>query len=64
MNIFQKISATHGSQEKACKALGVSTSTFSAWVLEQKKPSVENTKKIALLFGIPREEIRPDIFGK
>lgn len=64
MNIYLNISKKIGTQEKAAKMLGVSTSAYSAWVLGEKKPSVTNTKKIEALFNIPREEIRPDIFGK
>jgi len=44
--------------------LGLSESVVSEWLSEIKKPSVENAKNIERLFGIPREEIRPDIFGK
>ena len=64
MNIFQKISASYGNQKNACEALGVPTSTFSSWVKEQKKPSISNVKMLVKKLGIPREEIRPDIFGK
>jgi len=62
MNIFIEISEQFGSQLNAAKQLGVSKSTFSAWALGQKKPSVKNVKKIEQLTGHKREVIRPDIY--
>ena len=44
--------------------LGLAESVISDWLSETKKPSVKNAKLIQTLYGIPREEIRPDIFGK
>ena len=44
--------------------LGLAESVISDWLAEVKKPSVKNAKLIQSIYGIPREEIRPDIFGK
>jgi DNA-binding transcriptional regulator YdaS (Cro superfamily) len=62
MNIFLTISNEAGTQAKAAGLIGVSTSAYSAWVVGEKKPSIKNTKKIEKLFGIPREQLRPDIY--
>ena len=64
MNIFLKISNDTGSQAKAAGLIGVSTSAYSAWVVGEKKISPKNAKKIEKLFGIPREQLRPDIYGQ
>jgi len=64
MNIFLQIKDNYGTQKEAAMALGVSTSSFSEWVKGKTKPSALRTKQIERLTGIPREEIRPDIFGK
>ena len=64
MNIFIKISNDVGTQAKAAGLIGVSTSVYSEWTLGQKRPSPKNVKKIEKLFGIPREQLRPDIYGK
>ena len=63
MNIFLKISNDAGTQAKAAGLIGVSTSAYSEWTLGTKKPSIKNIKKIEQLFGIPREQLRPDIYG-
>ena len=62
MNIFLKISNIAGNQAKAADLIGVSTSAYSAWVVGNKKISPKNVKKIEKLFGIPREQLRPDIY--
>ena len=74
MNIFHKISDHYGNQDKARIALDVSTSTFSSWILGQKIPRRERVRPLQDAYGFsdtemmdslyPREEIRPDIFGK
>ena len=62
MNIFIQISKDVGNQAKAASMLDVSTSVYSEWVLGKKKPNINNVKKIEKLFGIPREQLRPDIY--
>jgi DNA-binding transcriptional regulator YdaS (Cro superfamily) len=62
MNIYIKISNEVGTQAKAAGLIGVSTSIFCEWAQGKKKPSPINVKKIEKLFGIPREQLRPDIY--
>ena len=64
MNIFQQIKESYGTQKDAAIALGVSTSSFSEWINGKNKPSALRSKQIESITGIPREQIRPDIFGK
>ena len=61
LNKLRKLFAT---QKEMALSLGLSESVISEWLSEIKKPSVENAKNIERLYGIPREEIRSDIFGK
>ena len=64
MNIFQQIKESYGTQKDAAIALGVSTSSFGEWINGKNKPSALRSKQIESITGIPREQIRPDIFGK
>lgn len=64
MKGLNKLRALFGTQKEMALGLGLSESVISEWLSEIKKPSVENAKLIEKIFGIPREEIRPDIFGK
>lgn len=57
MNIYLNISKEVGTQEKAAKMLGVSTSTYSTWVAGEKVPSVKNANKLRDLFGVTFDEI-------
>lgn len=45
------------------RKLGVEPSTVTRIIRGERKPSVELVKRIESLTGIPRAELRPDIFG-
>jgi len=57
MNIFLIISKKHGSQKKAAKSLGVSTSIYSDWALGKKKPSIKNAENIKKNEGFSFDQI-------
>jgi len=59
-----KLRSLFRTQKEMAEELGLAESVISDWLSESKKPSVKNAKLIQFLYGIPREEIRPDIFGK
>jgi DNA-binding transcriptional regulator YdaS (Cro superfamily) len=67
MDVIEKISSC-GTQQYIADYLGVRQSNVGAWLTSNKKNRVpippKRVKQIAELTGIPREEIRPDIFGK
>ena len=52
-----------GSQKSLAQMLSVSQQVVSHWRTGKQKPSAHNALKIEKLTGIPREQIRPDIFG-
>jgi DNA-binding XRE family transcriptional regulator len=57
MNIYLDISKKVGTQEKAARMLGVSTSAYSTWVVGGKIPSVKNANKLKDIFGVTFDEI-------
>jgi transcriptional regulator with XRE-family HTH domain len=57
------LKSRYKNQAEAAKDLGFSTATISEWVNGGKKPSFANAKILERRLGIPREQIRPDIFG-
>ena len=44
------------------KTIGVTQPTLSAWLANKEKPGIKMAIRIEKLFGIPRDQIRPDIF--
>ena len=58
------LKSKYKNQAEAARDLGFSTATISDWINGEKKPSFTNAKILESRLGIPREEIRPDIFGK
>ena len=74
MNIFLKLKENYITQLLASKAVGVADSTFSDWLNGKKIPRPERVRPLQDTYGFsdtemmdslyPREEIRPDIFGK
>jgi DNA-binding transcriptional regulator YdaS (Cro superfamily) len=54
---------TIGTQQSIADALGVNQAAVCQWDSGKKKISPKNAKKIEQLFGIPREQLRPDIYG-
>lgn len=67
MDVIEKISS-FGTQQFIADSLGIKQSNVGAWLTPNLSKRVKippiRAKKIAELTGIPREEIRPDIFGK
>ena len=58
--ILYEIFAAYGNATQTAKALGVSKQCVAAWVLVPLK----HVNKIAEDTGIPRDRLRPDIYGK
>jgi DNA-binding transcriptional regulator YdaS (Cro superfamily) len=50
-------------QKEMADFIGVSQGSLSDWLSGEKRISPNNAKKIEKLFGIPRELLRPDIYG-
>lgn len=50
-------------QYEMAMAVGVSQPTVNGWLKGNKKPSFKVAKRIEERFGIPKENIRPDIYG-
>ena len=52
------------SQEQAGETLGTTRWTINSIERGRRKPSIELTKAIEARTGIPRGELRPDVFGE
>lgn len=67
MDVIEKISK-FGTQQFIADSIGVNQSNVGSWLTPNLKKRTDipplRAKQIAELTGIPREEIRPDIFGK
>ena len=67
MDVIERISS-FATQQEIAKNLGVNQSNVGAWLTKNKDKRVQipanRAKQLEALTGIPREEIRPDIFGK
>ncbi|MDE3023366.1 MAG: helix-turn-helix domain-containing protein [Pseudomonadota bacterium] len=65
MNEILKISKQFKTQQEFADHIGISQSSVSQWLSTKKpkRPSIEHTKLLESLFNVPREKIRPDIFG-
>lgn len=67
MDVIEKISK-FGTQQFIADSIGVDQSNVGAWLTPNLKKRIDipalRAKQISDLTGIPREEIRPDIFGK
>jgi DNA-binding transcriptional regulator YdaS (Cro superfamily) len=67
MDVIEKISS-FGTQQFIADSLGIKQSNVGAWLTPNLKNRVSipalRAKQLSELTGIPREEIRPDIFGK
>ena len=64
MNVLQKIDDQFENQTALAVAVGVKQPVVSRWLSGKDDIPPLRAKQIAELTGIPREEIRPDIFGK
>lgn len=51
------------SQEEAASKLGITRWTVNAIETGRRQPSFPLVAKIETLTGIPRHELRPDVFG-
>jgi DNA-binding transcriptional regulator YdaS (Cro superfamily) len=64
MDVLSRIDSHFKNQTDLGSAVGVRQSVVSVWLSGKAPIPPHRAKKIAELTGIPREEIRPDIFGK
>ena len=51
-----------GGQAALAIMLGVSRSTVNSWVKKRNRVTAETAKKIEVITGIKREDLRPDLF--
>ena len=51
-----------GGQAALARMLGVSRSTVNSWVKKRNRVTAETAKKIEIITGIKREDLRPDLF--
>lgn len=59
MNGMAKVRAKRGSMARIAKALAITQQAVSLW----KKVPAEQVVAIEKATGIPREELRPDLYG-
>lgn len=53
----------HGVDEtQVIEALGVSAETMRLWKKRERRISIRNAITLEEMFGIPRHELRPDIY--
>ena len=62
---LQRAIAVTGSQQALAEALGVKQSTLWYWLAKSKRGvPAEYVAKIEAKTGVPRHELRPDLFAK
>jgi transcriptional regulator with XRE-family HTH domain len=61
--IRQYIEQANTNQAKLAEAIGISQSALSLIIAGKRQPGVALTKRIEAVTGIPRIDLRPDIFG-
>ena len=54
--------AKAGNQERVAEILGVKQQTISARIVKGKPPSLDDCFRLSEALGMPRHEIRPDVF--
>jgi len=64
MDVLLKIDNQFENQDALASAVGVKQPMVSRWLSGKDKIPPLRATQIEKLTGIPREEIRPDIFGK
>jgi len=64
MDVLLKIYNQFENQDALASAVGVKQPVVSRWLSGKDKIPPLRANQIEKLTGIPREEIRPDIFGK
>jgi len=63
MDVLLKIDNQFENQDALASAVGVKQPMISRWLSGKDKIPPLRATQIEKLTGIPREEIRPDIFG-
>jgi DNA-binding transcriptional regulator YdaS (Cro superfamily) len=67
MDVIERISS-FATQQEIARNLGVNQSNVGAWLTKNESKRVKipanRATQLERLTGIPREQIRPDIFGK
>ena len=63
MNGIQKVIQHFGSQAKAAKDLGISRQAVNSWVKGRVRIPAEKAIFIEQKTGIPRHELRPDLWS-
>ncbi len=63
MNYLEVLFEKFKTQEGVARAVGVSQPAVRYWVNGDFKPSAQRAIQIERVTGIPRAEIRSDIFG-
>lgn len=65
MNALSKFRKSKGlTQEQVADILGTTKATVSRWESEKRRPDPATTVEIERKLGIPRHELRPDLFSK
>ncbi len=64
MNKVQEVRNQFKTQHEMAVALGVTQAAVCQWLSGEKKVSPRIAVQMEKNTGIPREQIRPDIFGK
>lgn len=65
MNALSKFRESKGlTQEQVADILGTTKATVSRWESEKRRPDPATTVEIERKLGIPRHELRPDLFSK
>ena len=66
VDVIERISR-FATQQEIAKSLGVNQSNVGGWLTKNKSKRIQipaiRAKQLEFLTGIPREQIRPDIFG-
>lgn len=63
MRSIQELASTFKTQKEFGEAIGVSQSMVSDLLKGNKRLSPKNCKAIEAKFGIPRADLRPDIYA-
>ncbi len=61
---FMKKALEKRSQSDLARELGLTRQTVSSWARGVSKVRAENCEDFERVTGVPREEVRPDIFKK
>lgn len=64
MSALDEAIATAGSQKALADLVGVTRAAVSLWKLNGNRVPIERVASVSKATGIPREKLRPDIFGE